>query len=300
MPSAIGLHGYEPGREDDPFWTVTGTPLDASAGLGPVGQQHREDLQVWSFLMGVGMSARGRHPIGVTDGNDPPDRYFDFDGHRVGVELTEFTIQDVRRELARVRYFGRRLEAALQADLARFEHLEGRSVVISYGRPENLRDDDAGLAQVLETLSDDLGCVGDRVDSSGPLPEVMPTDGFYGESAGVMVQVYRADHGASLPSVVATGSMKFHRSELIEGLRQRVIAKDKPGNDLVVLTCGLPDERGLTCPADSFLYYSAAELANTGQLNIELPVHTMAVALHHWPDGHWFEVVASGDIKPWK
>lgn len=300
MVNAFGLRGYAPGHEDDPFWTVSGTPLDAAAVPGPVGQQRREDLQVWSFLMGVGSSATGKHPIEVADGNDPPDRFFEFDGHRAGVELTEFTIQDIRRELARVRYFGRRIETALQADLVSFQHLQGRVVVISSGRPEGFEDDGAGLAQVLETVRGDLGCVGDGVDPSRGLPEVMPADGIYGETAGVMIQVYRAALEDSPPTVVATGSMTFHRSELIEGLRLRVAAKDKPGNDVVLLTCGLPDERGFTCPADSFLYFAAAELAAADQLNIELPTHTRAVALHHWPDGQWFEVVASGDLKPWK
>jgi hypothetical protein len=45
----IGLHGTEPGREDDPLCIIPPSPLDAPTVEGPLAKDRREDLQILAF-----------------------------------------------------------------------------------------------------------------------------------------------------------------------------------------------------------------------------------------------------------
>lgn len=299
MVGAMGLRGHEHGDDSDPFWLVTGTPLDAPALPAPVDKERREDLQAWSFLNAVANTTGGLHPIGVRIGADPPDRLLESADETWGLELTELTLQDVRQDLARVRQLGRSLEFALRDDGERFPHLRGRVIVASAVQPENVNDADRPLEAVLEALTQDLGCVGDNVDLSQGLPDHIPPDGFYGQHGGLVLQTYRAEPIEGLPTVVTTSQAQFRRSELLALVRERVEAKDQPGNDLLLISCGLLDARGYRCPADSFLFGALLELLEAGDVDLEPPTNIRAIALHHWPHDEWFELYADGAARPW-
>src|ERR1700747_2878269 len=121
----LGVGGYSPGAEDDPF-VVLGAVLDQPFLTGPISKDRREDLQLWSLLQALSATGAGRHPLGVRRGEDPPDRYLVHGSRAWGTELTELTVQDVRRDLAPVRRFGRELQQRVPARAAEFAHLRGR------------------------------------------------------------------------------------------------------------------------------------------------------------------------------
>src|SRR5215831_1502739 len=105
----VGVGGHSPGAEDDRF-VILGAVLDQPFLAGPVSKDWREDLQLWSALEALAGAGAARHPLGVRQGEDPPDRYLVHGGRIWGTELTELTVQDVRQDLAPVRRFGRALQ----------------------------------------------------------------------------------------------------------------------------------------------------------------------------------------------
>ena len=66
----LGLGGYSPGNEDDPF-VILGAVLDQPFLVGPISKDRREDLQVWSALQALAGAGVSRHPLGVRLGEDP-------------------------------------------------------------------------------------------------------------------------------------------------------------------------------------------------------------------------------------
>lgn len=105
----IGLGGHAQSDPNDPL-IVLGAVLDQPFWAGRISKERREDVQLWSALEALANSGVGRHPLGARVGEDPPDRYLMYGGREWGTELTELTVQDVRRNLAPVRRFGRDLQ----------------------------------------------------------------------------------------------------------------------------------------------------------------------------------------------
>jgi len=297
----IGLTGHAEGDPDDPFVIVPGALLDRPLLLGRVDQDRREDLQVWNFLHGV--SAVGAtHPIEVSAGDDPPDRRLSAGGEHWAVELTELTIEDVRRDLAQVRSFGREVEHALHESPGH-EHLRGRVVQLSMApsagaelpRPTaDLKD------QLLHALQEDKGYVGEGTDLSGELPEKLPMDrGFYGEIGPLHVLVNANGTPTKIMVSVAVQS-EIHEREAVRALAKRIAAKDESANEMLLVSCGLPDERGYTCPIESFIFQAVVDAQAKGALSIDAPTHLAGVALHVFPEGRFVEVYRRPDAAvPW-
>jgi hypothetical protein len=298
----IGLHGVEEGRPDDPMWLVPASPLDMPAIAGPLSKDRREDLQVWGFLLAAAAQSEGQHPLGVRRGEDPPDRYVQGPEREWALELTELTVGDVRIELARARAVGRRLQEALRADSGRHGHLVGRRVVLSLlPQPDKPlpRDPASIIAALADVLAEDQGCVADGVDLSQGLPDRWPSSsGFYGQHGPFIVQVYR-DGIPGVVTVSSSAQVQIHRSEALAALAARVEAKDRPTNDLLLITCGMPDEWGYVCPLEGFIFRFIAEEATRGLLLPSAPRHLVGVVLHSWGTLEWGEVYGSASAAPW-
>lgn len=240
----IGLHGVEPGREDDPLWLIPPSPLDAPILDGPLTKDRREDLQILGFALAVSLTADGDHPLDIRPGGDPPDRVVRVkNGRAHPVELTELTASDVRRDLANARQLVRDLHERLRSDSARRPHLIGRRVVIAVLPPEPLpRDPGLLLDKLGVMLEEDRGCVGDGVDLSKGLPERWPMDrGLYGNLGPVFLSVY--PDGVPGDIFVSGGCQAEVRlSKALETLVSRVRAKDTPASEVLLMSCGMPDE----------------------------------------------------------
>jgi hypothetical protein len=293
----IGLDVTEPGREDDPLCIIPASPLDAPALEGPLTKDRREDLQILAFTLAVSLAADGGHPIDIRPGGDPPDRLIRVNGREQTVELTELTVFDVRHELALARQVGRALRERLNSDALRNAYLVGRRVALAVLPSEPLpRDTELLLDKLCVLLAEDRGCVGDGVDLTRGLPERWPTDrGPYGQSGPVHVSVY-PDGVPGEILVSAACQAEIRLSQTVHALESRVRAKDTPASELLVMSCGMPDNRGYQCALDPFMFQFIE--ANRDHLQLS-PRHLKSVVLHLWGTPRWLQLYRSEDSVPW-
>jgi hypothetical protein len=227
---------------------------------------------------------------------------FGLRGGTWAVELTELTIAEVRRNVFRARDVGRRLELRLRDAAPRYPHLVGRIVLLSADPRMDVRDIEA--ASIVESLAlallEDRGFAGDGVDFSVGLPETFPTSrGFYGQYGAFMTVVHRADPGAE-SLVSSTAQVTLRRSEALAALHARIKIKDTKPNEVLWISCGMPDHNGYGCPLDSMLFLILRELAAEVPLISQPPAFLKGVVLHAYPTGDWFEVWRAMDsTMPW-
>ena len=281
----VGLGGYSPEDVDDPF-EIIGAVLDRPFLAGPIDKHRREDLQVLSVLealSGVGML---RHPIEVRVGEDPPDRYLRHGSREWGTELTELTVQDVRQDLAPVRQFGRELHQRLEARATEFAHLRGRMVTLAKLTDSPLpKDHGQLLADVEAALLVDKGFVGEDLDLSHGLPQQLGARGLYGDLGPFNLVVNPAPPGGSplALTVSASSQSQIRLSEAVASLAARIAAKDKTGNEILIVTCGLVDAYGYTCPADQAIFRLLSQaLADSKSVLPVKPAHIRGVLIHLW------------------
>lgn len=156
----IGVTVSPKDRPGDPFQIVTAV-LDQPVMSGPVQKDRREDLQLWSALNALAFCGVAPHPLGVSRGDDPPDRWLYNRDQKWGVERTELTIEDVRQDLSQLRGVARELQRRLLEREADFAHLRGRMVVISKDPTLDLPKNPEQLFTDLATLlAADKGFVG--------------------------------------------------------------------------------------------------------------------------------------------
>lgn len=279
-------------REDDPFWIIPPSPLDAPILNGPISKDRREDLQILSFALMLSLSVDGGHPVGISQGDDPPDRMLHVRGVPYAVELTELTVSDVRRDLAQARRLGRQLRERLIQDAARFDHLIGRRVVLSTLPSDGGLPRDLGplLDKLSRALEEDRGGVGDGVDFSEGAPQQWPSDrGFYGQYGPVNLSTYR--DGIPNDFLVASSCQSEVRlSQTMEVLNQRIRAKDAAVSNVLLISCGMPDEGGFACPVDGFMFRFIQE--NLDRIHLA-PTHLNGVFLHLWGSNEWIELFRS-------
>jgi hypothetical protein len=293
----IGIQGTEPGREDDPISIIAPSPLDAPVLGGQLTKAHREDLQILSFAFAVSLTTDSGHPIDIRQGGDPPDRVVYVNGRAQFLELTELTMFDVRQELAQARHLGRALAERLKSDASRFSYLVGRRVALAVLPNEPLPRDTGPLLDALcGLLKEDRGCVGDGVDVTKGLPERWPMDrGLYGQSGPVHVSVYPNGFLDEI-FVSAECQTEIRLSETIGALELRVRAKDTQASEILVITCGMPDERGYVCAPDTSIFQFIAE--NRDRLRLS-PKHLKGVYLHLWGTPTWLQLYRADNSVLW-
>jgi len=287
---------------EDPSWIVPPTVVDEPVAASPVGKDRREDLQLLSFMWSLTVSGAQRSAWQVRLGEDPPDRVLTIGPSSWPLELTELTLQDLRGSLARTRALGRTLHEEVCRRTDDYAHLLGRQVAVSLS-PEELapRPDPAELVtQISAALTEDRGVVGDGLDLAQGLPERIPASagGFYGEVAGCStVQTYVGKPGEI--SVACLEQAEIRRSEVIRLLQTRITQKDTPANEVLLMTCGAPDDRGHVCPLDGFIFQFVADLASEGALRFDVS-HLRNVVVHRWGSGDWLEIHRQpGAEAPW-
>ncbi len=90
--------------------------------------------------------------------------------------------------------------------------------------------------------------------------------------------------------------LKSSLGAVINELNARVSAKDRQGNDVLLLECGLPDERGFACPADSFMFQFVLERAHKTFFS---PHYLKSIVLHLWSTDQWFEMFREDAYSGW-
>jgi hypothetical protein len=157
------------------------------------------------------------------------------------------------------------------------------------------------IPAVLAALEEDRGYHGEGIDFSQGLPEVWPNDrGNYGEHGPFHVMVYVDGTPGEIRSSCSAPAA-FRRSEALAALASRIAAKDRPGNDLLLITCRLPDQWGYICSPDEFMFRMLADAIRQGHaVPGPAPQHLEAVVMHSWDRAEWVEVYrAPGSSQPW-
>jgi len=301
----VSVGGHEVGREDDPLCIVPAQPVDAPAVQGPFSGARREDAQLWSFLGVLSCAGLANNPLTVhlPEAGDPPDRILASPTVTWNLELTQISLGDVLKNVAVVRQLGRAVEKQIKEEWADYAHLRGRRATLSVLDLAKLPRRTAPLvAEICDALREDRGYVGEGLDLSNGLPDQIPGDarGFYGNHGPVIVQVDQIPEAPEAFLAVSSTQAQFHRSEAMAALQRAVSEKDDVRNNVVLVTCGLPDSHGFLCPMDFFLFEEVAQTIASGY-KVQPPQHLHGVVLHHWPTGRLTEVWEREDtMLPWR
>jgi hypothetical protein len=85
------------------------------------------------------------------------------------------------------------------------------------------------------------------------------------------------------------GTAAFSRSQARAILARRMNDKDRAENEILVMSCCLPDKHGHVCRLESFMFDFLK--ADPGRLDLATePKHLQGVALHVWDTEDWIEI----------
>lgn len=298
----LGFELHEEGAENDPV-VILSSVLDQPFLAGPISKERKEDLQLWSMLQALAASGVARHPLGAKVGEDPPDRYLIHGDRTWGTELTELTVQDIRTDLAPVRWFGRKLQERLRGRANDFVHLHGRTLTLNKMPDQAMPRDQEQLLQLLESvLKEDKGYMGEDMDLSQGLPQQLGTRGRYGDHGPFSVIVNPTAPGVNNNQIIvsAFSQSQVRSSEAVAALADRVAAKDKEGNEVLIVTCGLIDANGYICPADGMIFQLLRRTAGAGvSILPQKPTNIRGLLIHQWNSPFLFHWETGSDL-PWK
>ena len=284
--------------DDDPI-RIFGAVLERPLIPPPVTKARWEDLQTWTALHALTSIGAARNPLGVSTG-ERPDRHLVHGERSWPTELTQLTVDHLKRQdLAQVRAFGRRLRLRIQSRASEYEHLQGRVATITKTRDGGLPKDDRVLLADLETaLLEDKGFVGEGQDLTNGLPSNLGNRGFYGVYGPFDLTVQKLP-GNNEIAISASCQIPVRRSEAIEALANRIAKKDKEHNEILIVTCGVPDEYGYACVADHALFQFLWESRNSGiDIIPDKPKHLRGILIHSLDSPRLLHWQASDDV-PW-
>jgi hypothetical protein len=302
--AGLGLMGmtYEyPDKPGDPVIFTTAI-LNSPVLAGPVDLHRREDLELSSALHALAFHGAGRHPIGIVAG-DKPDRQLIVGDRAWGTELTQLTVSDIgqsahptpREQMAQAHRFRDRLQERVDADSAAYGHLERRAVTVQRQLGAVLpRHDEALVADIANALKEDRGVLfvghepglGDR--------------GMYGAYGPYSVTVQQIPGIEGIGIFVAC-DFEVSRSAAIEAFSKRVAIKDKPGNEILIVTCAVPDAYGWASSTDYAIFQQLQGVVQSGlPLLTTPPVHVKGILIHESPGAPGLILLNDTDDVPWR
>lgn len=224
---------------------------------GEISQKCLERLQSDDFLWALTNVLPPGGARAEESKQDPPDQVLICGADRWGLELTQLTIEEVRRDFSQVRAIGVRLKERLNAAIADYPHLVGRQVHLQFAGEVDTRlvrrMGQAIIDGALHLLKDDRGVVGEGIDLSCLPNPYRNRRGFYGRLHGATITVQGDAHPDQIHASAAP-QIDIYRKQVLDHLHETAVAKDKQGNDLVLITCGLPSRDGYTIAADIALF----------------------------------------------
>jgi hypothetical protein len=291
------LEGFR-ASDGEPWFMPLGGTLDLPQLFqGPIPKDQLEDLQLWSALQAIARTKGTPHPLSVRPMiPDPPDRIIAYNAREWRTELTELTIEDIRGDLARIRSIGRQLQEQLREHPSNYRHLNGRAVMLAKLDGQDLPKDTRQLkSEIADALAEDKGFVGQDIGSGPDLSR-----GSYDVPQPFAVTVNQTSQKDPV-IVSATSQTMLFRSEVVGALGLRVTEKDLPQNEIVVISCGLPDKQGYVCPFDHAIFLTLQRAVSEGvDILPNSRKHLRGGLIHLWDTAQiitWKE--SEGDDFPW-
>lgn len=175
-----------------------------------------------------------------------------------------------------------------------YRHLVGRAVTIQkYSAGVLPKKDGPLLDQIAEALKQDKGVLftGPAMSPGG--------QGDYGHYGPLAVSL-QAVPGIAGFGIYMAYDFQVRRSEAIAAFAERVAKKDEPGNDVLLVTCGVPDERGWASASDHalFLHLDAAYKSGISLLP-KKPTHIRGIMIHASTDAPGLILLRDTDDVPW-
>ncbi len=257
--TSFALEGSSPDNPDDLHTLAIPAPLDQRVMRGPVSKEQREDLQVWSFLQACSLQHWFKdHPVGIQRGGDPPDYVLTQGDRAFGLELTQLTVESLRRNLADARHVGRSCEEQLNGDTDLYTHLRGRSIIIQVLGTKRINHR-AAVEAICTRLRDDMGVFDGTVPSDGTgMPTSLRLPGMYGVVGNFLVRATIENATPDRIVVLPLAQLDIAISEIVTILNGLIVEKDEPGNDVLLISTSAIDGAGYINPADSILFRKVA------------------------------------------
>jgi hypothetical protein len=290
-PRVLATYGYS--AEDEPaLGIVMEWPITWLRTVEPLPKFDHELLLLRRFSSDQAI-VTGRHAYGhLKPGADPPDATAITDAGTIGVESTALTAGDRRRAHGLFTALRRRVQ---EQEPAAFTKLSGHTVYVWFdtdeapvGLPHRRSDEDA-IRELVQALAD-YEPKTEELRHDGQPPETLPDLALHETDAGA--KFYAAPIFNAVPNTMLFTLAGFELGlgytsyvtprKAWEEIQRLVDSHDKPGVDLLVITAGGPDLRGMIFPAEGVL--ATFILANPIGLT-RAPNHIGRVLLHWWGTG---------------
>jgi hypothetical protein len=149
------------------------------------------------------------------------------------------------------------------------------------------------LEELTDVLAEDKGFVGEDMGSG---PDM--TRGTYSIHGPFSVTVNRTSPSGEV-IVSSTSQSELFRSEVIAAFGKCVADKDVPQNEIVIISCGLPDKQGYICPYDHAIFLTLQKAVVEGIDILSTPPTNIHGGLVHLWDTDQLITWGEGSDFPW-
>ena len=236
-------------------------------------------------------------------GGDPPDFLAETDGGVLGVECTSLTLTE-RRGLNGL-FQGIR-QAIMDAHLDAFVGVRGCLIRLDFrskdgntGKPFK-KDDYPSIDKLLDALNSYVFDFESRTTTENKPPESLDLLGVVNDSLSE-VRFYANPLVGSAPDSslfalrgfeIVLGYPSSHSVSAIRAELERLVVKhDKPGVDVLLVTCGGPARDGYTYPSEELVGRLFVDYGRP----LDLAKHVKTVLLHFWSTGCTWEIMGHKD-----
>ena len=302
-PLAAGLQGAA--ENGDPWLgLVIESPINWLRVTSPLETKEKELFHIQRLAVDCRMATRGELFDAITGTDEPPDFHVSLNGREFGWEMMEFAIEDRRQAQGLFYNVASRLA---DQQRHRIGHLSGYQVYIWFGAAWDAaslpfkKNDETSYDELVESLVAHVPDPNQYKVRGGEFPQQfdarpvrttadvqyftipllggVPASPFYAMTGMHAVLVFQSDHTAP---------------EEWGKLRMAIGRKDKPTNDILVISAGAPDKLGRCFVSEEVL--AEFLLDHPERITAE---HLSSVVLHFWSTGRAVELLGDHPKELW-
>ena len=298
-PALYALSGHAP---DDPTAAVLELayewPTRWLVSAEPVGQYDLEWLHVQRFRSDYMLATRQLPFVNVRAGGDPPDVLVDTPEGTLGLECTRLALQD---RLGAYGLFQAVRQRIAQVPPEHFAYLHGHVVYLWFNDSDSAltkpfrASDEAAAVDLVQELAAYRPSTGDLWITGNALPDPAPRLPTQSTHAGA--RFYAVPFVNAVPDTVFSNYAGFElglafttRHEAAaewERLIDRIVGKDRPGSDWLLISAGAPDNRGFAHPGEEAVATLLLRAQRVATLNLR---YIRRVTVHLWSTGEAFDI----------